>query len=1126
MQKKNVPLHICSIRFFLLLCACCLFTGYTHASGEEYENQKITIKTSDEPLDKVLDQIARIANVHFFYNHTQVNVNKKVSLNITDKPLSYVLEVVLGDQNVNLEYQVNRTIVLKPKPQVRESDFIQKVSGLVIDASTKEPLIGASIVLKENKGMGVVTDVDGKFFIEVPKGYTALVITFIGYETENVRLEGKLTDMVVKLSPKTNEMEGVVVTGMTPRKVEGFTGSYVTVKGEDLKKLSPNNLLKALQIFDPSFRIVENNRRGSDPNTLPEFQLRGDVQIGDVGSSQFNMMMGDYSNRPNMPLFILDGFETNLQRIVDLDPERVESITILKDASATAIYGSRAANGVIVFETKKPMPGALNVSYSTNVGITMPDLTDYNLMEAAEKLQFEWDAKLFNAPGMNNETLADKMNYYNHYKQEIQKGVNTYWLSAPLRTAVTHRHSISLDGGDDALRYALNLNYGNTPGVMKESDRKSLGMSLNLQYRRKKWNVNNQLSLNDTKANNTPYGDFGRYTQLNPYYRKTDENGNYIKIIETKHVALGEQSLQMDNPLYNTQFPFKDLQDNFSITNNFSAECAILENLRATASVSFTKSTALTEQFKSMNHTDFGPTEDLTKKGSYAKSIGNSFGWNTSGNINYNLTKDRHLVSMLARIDISETKSDGINLSAKGFPNDNMTDFLFAYEMENRASGDESTSRSIGITGNFSYMYDFRYAVDFSIRGDRSSQFGANTKMKPFWAVGARWNASREKWLEGSVFSNLVVRGSYGITGSQNYTPYQALETYTFDNLMYPYLSSDVLGAELMGHSNPDLGWSTTTNKSVAFEMGILQNRFNFTINYYHNYTDELLLDYTLSPSSGFESMMTNAGSVVNKGYDITLSLMPFQNYEKQIQWNISLNGSHNVNKIEKISNVVKKMNEDNLNRTGAPVPIYEEGKSTTQLFAVQSLGIDPTTGQEVFLKRNGHKTYIWDATDKVALGDSEPKLRGSVSTSFTYKSLSVSLAGTYQFGGYRYNQTLVDKIENSNIGYNLDKRAAENRWRAPGDITPYKSLAILGQTTNTSSRFLQKFNEFAFSSINVGYRFEPKQFKFLERCRIAALSLNATCEEIANLSTVRQERGLDYPFARSFSFSLSLTFN
>lgn len=1121
MQKKEVHLHSCRVKFTIFVLMLFLFVGSVQAGNDDdYKNTKITLKVDNMRLDKVLDSLAVMVKVQFFYNHAQINVQKEISIDVKNRTLDYVLLMILGDQPVDVEYQMNRVIVLKPRPKVDPRSLIHKVSGVVIDASTKDPLPGASIVLKERVAMGVVTDINGKFFIEVPEGISALLVSFVGYENEEIPLTGKLTDLEIKLTPKQEELEDVVVTGMAPRKVESFSGSYVSVKGSELKKLNPTNILKALQVFDPSFRIVENNKVGSDPNAMPEFRLRGDVQLNPTGANDLQMLMGDYSNRPNMPLFILDGFKTTLQRIVDLDPERIESVTILKDASATAIYGSEAANGVLVFETKKPLSGALNVSYSMNLGVTTPDLSDYNLMNAEEKLEYEKRAGLFNP------LSASDMNYYNYYKQEILRGVNTYWLSKPLQTPITHRHTLSMEGGDEALMYSLSVNYSSEPGVMKESDRTSMGLSLNLQYRRKKWNINNQLSLSNVKGNNSPYGSFSEYTKLNPYYRVKDENGHYTKLIEYKSMGAGTQREEITNPLYNIQFPYKDMTENFSVTDNFAIECAIQENLRVNVAASFTKGTARSEVFKSMNHTDFAGEKDLTKRGSYNKNTGETFTWSLNASVNYNLTFGKHLISLFGRWNVDENQGNSVNLSAKGFPNDNMTDFLFGFEMDNRVAGMESTSRSVGVIGQVSYMYDTRYSMDFSIRGDLSSQFGSNTGMAPFWSIGARWNMHKEKWLENTFISNLVLRGSYGVTGSQSYEPYQATEMYSFRELMFPYPATDVLGAQLKGIGNPDLGWSKTKNRSVALELGFFQNRLNFGASYYNNLTENLLLDYTLAPSVGFRTMTTNVGAVKNEGIDLQLNGLIINDWERNIQWTLGINGAHNRNVVEKISNVLKALNETNLASKDEPLPIYEEGKSMNQLFTVRSLGIDPATGKEVYLKRNGEKTFVWDAVDKVPMGDSQPKWNGSISSSFLYKNWSMNLAFTYSLGAHIYNQTLVDKIENSKVAYNLDRRAIKARWSKDNPDAKYKSIEIIGNDTPQSSRFVQKENKLTFSSITLGYRFDPKNFKFLQTCRVASLSLNATMNDIAVLSTIRQERGLDYPFARSFNLSLSVLFN
>ncbi len=1094
-----------------------LFPNIVQATNDNYKYQTITFKVVNTQMEKVLDLLSEMTGVKFFYNHSQLDLQKKVSIDVKNENLEDVLNKLLKGENLTVDYQLNKVVVLKYG--VKLDDFIRKVSGKVFDAKDRLPLSGATIILKEKPMIGVVADVDGAFSMEIPKNVTALLVSFIGYETKEVMLNREIDYFEVALSIKTEELADVVVTGMGVRKAESFSGSYVSVKGAELKKINPNNILKALQIFDPSFRIIENNKVGSNPNAMPEFKLRGDVQLNPTGANDLQMLLGDYSNRPNMPLFILDGFKTTLQRIVDLDPERVESVTILKDAAATAIYGSDAANGVLVFETKKPLTGALNVAYSLNVGITVPDLSDYNLMNAAEKLEYERMSGLFNPASANN------MNYYNHYRQEILQGVNTYWLSKPLQTPFTHRHSLSLEGGDEALRYSLCVNYSNYPGVMKMSKRTSMGMSLNLQYRRKKWNISNQLSLDDTEGHNSPYGVFSLYTKMNPYYKIVDENGNYTKLIEYKFMGIGNQQEEIVNPLYNVQFPYKDETENLSITNNFSIECAIIENLKVNMSASFTKGTARSEVFKSKNHTDFVGEQDLTKKGFYGKNTGNISTWSVNASLNYNLSLGKHLVSLFGRWSLAENKGSSSNLTAKGFPSDNMNDFLFGFEMNNRVSGMESTARSLGIVGQLSYLYDSRYAIDFSVRGDLSSQFGSNTKMAPFWSIGARWNMHREKWFENSFVSSLVLRGSYGITGSQSYEAYQATEMYSFREMMTPYPATDVLGAQLKGIGNPDLGWSKTKNTSVSMELGLFENRLSFGASYYNNLTENLLLDYTLAPSVGFKSMTMNVGAVKNKGVDLQINGLLINDYQCEIQWAIGINGTHNQNIIKRISNVLKMMNEKNLETTDQPLPIYEEGKSMNQLFTVRSLGIDPVTGKEVYLKRNGEKTYIWDPADKVPVGNMEPKWHGSISSSILYKDWTMNLAFTYSLGAYVYNQTLVDKIENSSVAYNLDRRAIKGRWSKSNTDAKYKSITLIGNNTPQSSRFVQKENKLSFSSISLGYRMEAKKYKFLETCKIASLSMNFSINDIAVFSTIKQERGLDYPFARNFNLSLSVLF-
>ena len=370
-----------------------------------------------------------------------------------------------------------------------------EVTGIVIDEESV-PVAGAGVVLKGTT-IGVSTEADGTFRLEMesPGPEFVLEFSFIGMKTREVKVkprDGK-ADMEVVLEMDQNELDQVVVTGIFNRRKESYTGSAVTMKGEDIKKVSTTNIAKAISVIDPSFRVMDNFEMGSDPNRLPDMRMRGTSTLpgGSSGSGDLVSLQGEYDTYPNQPLLMLDGFEIDVQTMADLDPDRIASITILKDASATAIYGSKASNGVIVIETLAPRPGAINVTYSGSVRVEIPDLSSYNLMNSEEKILVEKLAGLY--PENDLASLRD----YESRLREVRRGVDTYWLSQPLRTAVQHRHAVTLEGGSQALRYKLYAGLNETPGVMKGSKRSTQTASLDLSYRLSKFQLKNSVTVDN-----------------------------------------------------------------------------------------------------------------------------------------------------------------------------------------------------------------------------------------------------------------------------------------------------------------------------------------------------------------------------------------------------------------------------------------------------------------------------------------------------------------------------------------------------------------------------------------------------------------------------------------------------
>ncbi|MBR3615626.1 MAG: SusC/RagA family TonB-linked outer membrane protein [Bacteroidaceae bacterium] len=1110
----------CKISLVAIMLLCSMTAAHAQSSGE-LKNKPVTLRVSNQPLGKVLEMVAEAADAKITLQNVSLwNINKPTTLAVKDKPLDKVLGELVGDQNVIIRYEDNNRIILEPDTFTESDNTLLTVSGLVLDDDTQEPLIGATVLItdgtgKSNGARGGMTDLDGKFSLRLHKN-ESISVSYVGYNPVSKQIVKNENNLVVKLKPSI-ELDDVVVTGISRRSKNSFTGNYVEVKGDDLRKMNPTNILKGLQFFDPSFKIIENNNTGSDPNAEPDFQIRGDQSLGSKSMNSMDLMLDNVSSRPNTPLFVLDGFTVPLSRILDLDPERVENITILKDAAATSVYGSRAANGVVVVETKVAPDGALSVSYNGTTTVQTPDLTDYNMMDAATKLNTEWRAGLYDPHN------AAHMNLYNKYRRNVLGGVNTYWLSKPLRTAIQHRHSVSVAGGTEAFRYSLDVNASIQPGVMKESENQTKGVNFNMTYLKEKFTMRANVGLSESDSKNSPYGSFSQYTRLNPYYIPLDANGQQMKVLDNNTVS--GQSKVITNPLYDATVGIKDMSNSLSVTTSLSLEYMLLKNLRITEQFSYTRGMAGTDQFYPADHTRFELEDDLTRKGSYNKSTGNMSSWSSNLGVNYNLVLKKHLFSVFANWTISEDKNNYVNLSATGYPDKHMDDFIFGNKMETNMSniGTENISRSIGLIGQFSYSYDNRYSVDFNISGEASSRY-AKHDLVPFWSVGGRWNAHNEKWLQGYL-SNLVFRASYGVTGEQNFSPSDAIEYYTFSGTMRPYSSFPVLGALLSGLNNTELGWAKTHNTSLSVDFGFCKNRVNVTFNYYNNITKELLTSYDLAPSTGFPTMVMNAGELQNRGFDVSLNVIAVQNLRKQFFWTITANANSNRNKIRKLSDYLKKVNEEQMKSAAAPLPQYREGESTTTLYVVRSLGVDPVTGKEVYLKRDGTKTFVWSANDKVPVGDANPKISGTVSTNINWKDFSCSLGFTYKYGGVVYNQTLVDKIENQNVAYNLDRRAGQGRWEKPGDVKPYVGFSPTGANTPASTRFIMDDNEIRFATLNVGYRLTGENFKFLRKSNIDVLALNFTTNDIARISPIRMERGLDYPFARSYTFSLSFMF-
>lgn len=1103
--KKNLMIMKWCIAFI------CLFT--LNLSANVYSQKNIvSLDLSDVSVEQFVKAVKQQTSLKFMYNSSLIRQAGKISVKVENKELKDVLSMVLG--KVNLEYEFfNNVILIRQKGEGKSEQQKKKVVNGTVKDEHGVTLPGVSVLIK-GESVGVATDINGKYSITIPENKKEVVFafSFVGMVPVEVRYTGQDSINVV-LKEDVEKIDEVVVNGYFTRKKESYTGVSTTFSGNDLRKVSTGNILNTLSMLDPSFTKVVNNEMGSDPNTIPNFEIRGSSSL-----------KADFDGNPNMPTFIMDGFEVSAEKVFDLDPTRVRFITILKDAAATAIYGSRAANGVVVIETEAPKPGKLQLSYNGSMNFEVADLSDYNLMNAEEKLEYEVRAGLYDKEDRPDWT-DNTFDAYNQKLKLVKQGNDVDWLAIPVRKlGVGHKHSIIAEGGNESFRYALDLSYSNKIGVMKGSKRDTYGGGIRLQYNLKKLKFTDYASFDHVKSVNSPYGNFSAYQYYNPYYNPYDENGNVKKMLyEYSYYDRGFQTKKMYNELYNAVLPSKDQSTSNRFLNNFAIEYDIIQGLKLKANLSLSVDNGRTDVYKPYENTEF---IDKEKKGSYSQGQYEDFSYDVNIILTYFKTFKKHVLNAGFIYNLRETNHDQTDVYALGFPNANMDHISMGagFKEGDKPGGAYDVTRLVGFVGNLGYTYDERFLLDFSVRSDGSSLYGSNNRWGTFWSLGLGYNLHHEKFMERLTFINLLkIRGSIGTTGGQNFNPYQSMAMYSYNDDRIGSISySGYIGAILKAFGNKNLRWQKVEKQNVGLDFELFDRRLTGSFNVYNDISKDVLIDVTLAPSLGFSSYKENLGEVKNSGVELTLKGTVIRDREREIYWDIMYNLAHNKNKVTKINQALTAFNDkQDAEVKNKPVIRYKEGLSQNTIWANESLGIDPATGEEIFLDMNGNKVNEWDAANYKPFGSTDPKIYGTIGTMFTYKKWELNAHLYYKYGGYIYNSTLVDKVENVNPNENGDKRILYDRWNKEGDVAKFKKVSDVS-VTNPTSRFIEKENYIQLQSLSIGYDFSCDK---LREIGIQRLKLSAIGNDIFTSSTVKMERGTSYPFARTFSLSAQLTF-
>ena len=1097
-----------------------------HETDWSWDKERtVTLNLKRATVKQFFDAVHQQTGLDFVYNTKQIAAMEPISISVKNEPIEKLLNLVFGKKGftfkrngnmvtVGLETQSQKT----PAPSGAKLQK-QKVTGRIYDQQG-EPLVGASVRIK-GTNIGSVADINGVYEIEAEPN-VVLQFSYIGMEAQEITYKGgNKLDVSLKADNKT-ELEAVVVTGIFQKPKESFTGAVSTITSEQLKMYKGQNMLQTLRNVDASINLAVDNISGSNPNNLPDINIRGTSSLP-MSVKEFNEGV---KGEVNTPLIIMDGFEISLTKLMDYNDNDIESINILKDASATALYGSRGANGVIVIVSKRPVPGRLKVTGTIGLNLEMPDLTSYDLLHAADKLELERLTGLYVLEGYPTTTI-ERQEIYNGRLRKVLSGVDTDWLSKPLRTGVGQRYNLRMEGGSEEFRWSTSADYNDTQGAMKGSSRKVFNGSITLMYSIKNLIFKNQTNIGITNSKESNYGSFSNYANQQPYNAPYDENGNIVRYFDDFYANPNSRT---QNPLYDASLNSFDKSKYQDISNNFSIEWNIFDGLKLRGQLGISGQTHSSDYFLPAEHSKFNTDEYKSASGYFRRGLyryGTGENQNYDGALTLSYTKivaDKHQLYTGLDYSITEYKSHSYGFEAEGFSNENMNyiNNALQYKKDATPSGSKSTNRRIGLTANVNYTYDNRYFLDLSLRMDGSSNYGTDKKYAPFWSTGIGWNLHHESFLkENDVLTQLRLKASYGETGSMNFS---SLATET----SYKYVTNNKYlnwtGAYLVGLGNPDLTWQKTAQYNVGLEVGLWNGRFSGTFDYYVKQTNNLLSSMNIPLSMGFSSYAANVGEVKNNGFEIGLNGIILRNPAHHFSWSGRAQLVYNKNRIVKVSEAIKAQNEEYLKQNVDVSSLFYEGRPQNGIYAVRSLGIDPSSGKEIFLDKNGKITSTWNPSDKVYLGSGEPLYRGIAGTMVSWKGLSVNLSFAYHWGGKVYNQTLLDKVEVSTYtiaSQNVDSRVLSQRWIKEGDLTFFKGFS--NQATRATSRYVMDDNVFELQSLDIQYRWDSAAFQ--KATRFSYLIFGINMSDLLYISSVKRERGTGYPYARGIRGTLSFAF-
>ena len=948
----------------------------------------------------------------------------------------------------------------------------KQITGKVISDEDGLGIPGVSVVVKGTT-IGTSTNIDGAFTIEAQNS-DILVFTFVGMQIQEVPV-GTKTVINLTMRPESLDVDEVVVVGYATKKKGAITGAVSTISAEKLEQVPVASFDNALQGQTAGVQVMASSGR---PGAAASIRVRGVSSI----------------NAGTEPLIVMDGVPISNGDFSSLNANDVESISILKDAASTAIYGARGANGVIVVTSKRGISKEKSeITYRGQYGFSKLARSNFDMMNTEEKLRYEIELGLRASDDPINEELSK---------------VNVNWRDEVFRDAPMQSHEISVRGGNNKTRFFLSGGYYDQEGIQYRSDFKRYTGRINLDHNasdKLKLGTSITLALEEnnftTSTSNSVYNPAFVGYLMNPYLKARRADGSYT--------TPEEDGLPFGNPLQQL-----DLNEDFStkvmMQGNVFAEYRFTDYLKfkTTVGVDF-------KDYVDKSYTSPESAWGLGTDGKVERAFERIFKLNTTNLLSFNKTfNEVHDVSAFAGFESLEGKRELFSVVATKLPSSHMKMLSTAADYDGSPRGWEEGYSLLSFLGSASYGYNGKYYADFTYRREGSSRFGEDVRWADFWAVGARWNAKAESFLTSNeMISALSFKVGVGTSGNWEIGNYNHMRLYGFgiyngDNASAP-----------SAPGNPDLTWEQLTKINLGVDLGLF-NRVNIAMDVYHETTSDMLFDVPLSLTSGFGSRWSNVGEMVNKGAELTINADIIN--ANGFNWNLSANVGYNKSEITELYDGKDEFRKGNL--------IFKVGEAYGQLYYTRFAGVDPATGKNLWLTKDDKITDKFSEDDAVVLKGKNfiAPWTGGVTNTFSYKGLTVQAFFSWVKDKYMVNNTRYFIESNGQFAsFNQTKRML-NYWKKPGDITDIPKPD--GQTY-FDSRLVEDASFLRLKNLMVAYTLPEDiigRIKGIEGVRVYAQG--------QNLLTFSKYTGFDpefdgnvelgmYPQVKTFTFGVDVKF-